>query len=193
MNVFETLQDWIEIYPLATLFIILFFALIHPFIGGPLSLGVQTLYIAYFDSLWVGSLLMYAVNILGIFGYYFVIRNIKERIFLGFNKKPAMQKLLHWAEEKSPWQHTLALGLPFLYTYPIRIILAMKTSWLQFTGMLSLSYLMLMIFNALMLYSVAGIVLGTLPVYVPIGFFLGVLWLIYFGKQYLNPRKTPQK
>lgn len=193
MSLFETLQQWSELYPLITLLIIVFFAFIHPFIGGPLSLGVQTVFIAYFNSVWLGSLWMYGINIIGIFSYYYAIKNLKEPFFNYFKRKKTMKKILEWAEEKSPWQHTLALGLPFVYTYPVRIVLAMKNKGVKFTLMLSLSYLMLISFNLLMLYSIVGILLGTLPMYYPLVFFIVVLWLIYFGKQYLHPKKNPQK
>ena len=163
-------------------------SVLHPLIGGPLSVLIQTLWIGLMGSIWLGSLIMWGLNLIGIVLYYVLFQRFIESLTPWLSKKKKLQALLSWSEKKAPWQHVIALGLPFVYTYPLRITLVKPHGIIAFTMMLGTSYLILNGFNLLMIYTVFGTLTDALPVWVPISAFLGILITVYASKSSLDLR-----
>lgn len=161
-------------------------SILHPLIGGPLSLAIQTLWIGLLDSIVLGTLLMWGGNLLGIMLYYLLFHRFIEQIEPWLSRQKKLQAVLAWSEKKAPWQHVIALGLPFIYTYPLRITLVKAYGFRRFTWMLAASYVMLMGFNLILIYTVFGSVANELPVIVPLAIFGGLLILIYRFKGRLD-------
>ncbi len=161
-------------------------SIIHPLIGGPLSVLIQTLWIGLTGSIGLGSLYMWVGNLIGIMLYYVLFHRFIQSVSPWLARKKKLQALLDWSEKKAPWQHVIALGLPFVYTYPLRITLVKPHGIFKFTAMLGTSYLILNGFNLLMIYTLFGTVSNALPVWVPIGVFLGILIIIYASKSSLD-------
>lgn len=178
-ELFDWLTGQMNVWPFFTGLLLFFLAFIHPLIGGPLSVFIQTLMIAYFDSIWLGSLVMYGFNVLGIMVYYVAFHRFMVQLSPWLDKKKHLTQVLAWSEKKAPWQHVIALGLPFVYTYPLRITLVKTYPLWTFTGMLGFSYLMLNGFNLLIIYSVFGTAFGALPGWASFSIFLFILIIVY--------------
>jgi len=161
-------------------------SIMHPLVGGPLSILIQTLWIALVDHVLLASLLMWGLNLIGIFLYFELFNRFIHRIDPWLSRQKKITALLAWGEKKAPWQHVIALGLPFIYTYPLRITLIKNQTRLRFTWMLGLSYLMLNLFNLLLIYTVFGSLTAALPPVVPILVFLGILLVVYAFKSKLD-------
>lgn len=161
-------------------------SVLHPLIGGPLSVIIQTLWIGFTGSIGLGSLLMWGFNLFGIGLYYVGFHRFIEKLTPWLLKKKKLQALLTWSEKKAPWQHVIALGLPFVYTYPLRITLVKPYGILPFMAMLGTSYLILNGFNLLMIYTAFGTLTHALPVWVPVGVFFAILVTVYASKSSLD-------
>jgi len=161
-------------------------SMIHPLIGGPLSIAIQTLLIGVFDSIILGSLIMWGANLIGIMLYYLIFHRFIEWIDPWIHTQKKLQALLAWSEKKAPWQHVIALGLPFIYTYPLRITLVKAQGFKRFTMMLATSYAMLVGFNLILIYTVFGSIANDLPAIVPLGIFGLLFFLVYQFKGRLD-------
>lgn len=182
------INQWMQETPVFAGVFLLGLSVLHPLIGGPLSVLIQTLWIGLTDSIWIGSLFMWVGNLLGIMLYYQLFQRLIERINPWLTRQDKLQRVLDWSAKKAPWQHVIALGLPFVYTYPLRITIVKQHRFLPYTAMLGTSYLILNGFNLLMIYTVFGTLTQSVSAWVPVGVFFAIIVIVYASKSSLDLR-----
>ena len=156
----EQIITWITSFQLTTfemLMIVLFLGIIHPLISQPMYLLSVSLSIYFFGPL-LGIPYLLFVNIIGIILYYFLIKAINKRFEL--NKKPKLIAAFAWLERTPEYKHSIAIGLPLVPTYAIKLALPMSEKrFKDYFMILFGSYLILAFFYVLVYYGILVIFL----------------------------------
>jgi hypothetical protein len=101
--------------------VILFLSIIHPIIEAPTSIILVTFLALIVGSPFTAILLLLPFNVIGFYLFYLWIHDAKKRYFYLLPKQAIIDKALLWIERQPQWKHIIVIGLPLLYTYPLRI------------------------------------------------------------------------
>lgn len=95
--------------------------LLHPIVEFPAALLIMTLLAVLLGSPWLAVLVMVPVHTLGMIIYYYLVRWLSTKTSnIAFRFKPTAIALA-WIEKQPRWKHILVMGLPLVYTYPLRL------------------------------------------------------------------------
>ena len=189
----QQILDWIlNLDPNLTeqLIIVLILGIMHPIISQPASIVSISLAIIFFGFP-LGIPYLFLTYLIGIVIYYFLIKTLNKKY--QFHKRPKMKPAFEWLESTPGYKHSIALGLPLVPTYVIKLALPMsEKSFIDYLKIMIGSYLLLMTCYISLYYGVL-VVLLTGEISYLTGFILIIFVLfMYFAstvrKKWMNPQ-----
>jgi hypothetical protein len=152
------LDSFIEFFPQIILgfgmwgyFILCLLAILHPIIEAPAALILMTIMTLYTNSVFASIFILSFFHFIGFILIYLFIHRFKSSSLFKTNTRLSFPKVKAWYESKKEWQHIFVMGLPLIYTYPLRMYWTLKTKSLHsFLGRMTVIYTIMYIGNLLM-------------------------------------------
>jgi hypothetical protein len=174
---FESLPELILSLGLWGFFILCLFAILHPIIEAPAALILMTLMTLYTNSIFESIFILYIFHFFGFILIYLFIHRLKFSTLFKSNTRFSFPKVQSWYDSKKEWQHIFVMGLPLIYTYPLRIYWTLKIkSFISFIGKMTVIYTIMYMGNLMMYW---GYVLVLERFITNQGVFLAMLIFVY--------------
>lgn len=175
-------------------FIILLFAVFHVTFEGPLALFLMTTLAILFDSVPLAVATLLIVHIIGLPIFYYLVHSINRWSRHAVDKAKLTKSLLDWVEHQPDWKHMIVVGLPFVYTYPIKVAFTLRAkSFWQYIKVLVGSYFFLYVGNLLIYYGILSFFNDQISPIISFALMTGVALVIYFGRQWLQQIIHPSR
>ena len=131
---------------------------LHPLFEFPAALLIMTLLAVLLGSPWIAVLIMIPVHSLGMIVFYFLIRWVNRKTSrLAFRFKPT-HVALQWIDKQPRWKHIIVMGLPLVYTYPLRLgFTLLETQFNRYISAVISMELILFIGNMILYYSLLAV------------------------------------
>jgi hypothetical protein len=170
------------IIPLGTIgiFIILGLAFFHPTLEAPAAILLLTSLTILMDSVWVASFLLLIAFTLGFSVFYWLVHILDRRSQYWLHKVPLTKKALLWLDAQPVWKHVVIIGMPLVYTYPLRVAFTLnhKNFWRYFFLTLG-QYLVLTLGNLLIYFGMMQLIFFQAPWWVITLILFVIALLIY--------------
>jgi hypothetical protein len=158
--------------------IILILCIFHPILEAPTSIILVTFLALIVGSPLTAILILLPFNLIGFYLFYLLIHDVKKRYFYLLPKQAMIDKALLWIEKQPQWKHIIVIGLPLLYTYPLRIGWTIKqTKIIPYLGKMMLIYGVMYVGNIALYY---GGFLASTSILTTILFGVGLLLFAIF-------------
>lgn len=193
-SLYASLSSWVIALGSIGVLIILLLAVFHVTFEGPLALFLMTTLTILLDSLPLAVLLLLMAHILGLPIFYFLVHSLNRWSQAAVEKAKLTKSILDWVEHQPEWKHMIVVGLPFVYTYPIKVAYTLRSpSFGSYLRVLMGSYGVLYIGNVLIYYGVLSFFTTSIPSVISFILMSILIVLIYFGKKWINEILHPQK
>lgn len=119
----QAVMDYLMNLPLSQIEMVLIVAglsFIHPFISQPWSLLSISLSMIWLGEI-VGIAVAFSFYTLGIIMYYILIQTIEKKYKL--EERPKLVGVFKWLKETPSYKHAIAVGIPLVPTYFIKMLL----------------------------------------------------------------------
>jgi len=151
----QTALDYLLQLPLSTLeyiIIIGVLSFIHPMISQPWSLLSISLSMIWFGEV-VGILIAFSFYVLGMIAYFIIIKNIERKYDLV--NKPKLRPVIRWLKETPSYKHAIAVGIPLVPTYFIKMLLPItEDTFIKYMMTMISAYVFLTTMNVLLYYGI---------------------------------------
>jgi len=156
--IIDMLDSFIELLPQFFLslglwgyLILCLLAILHPIIEAPAALILMTIMTVYTSSVFESIFILSIFHLIGFLLIYLFIHRFKSSTLFKNNTRFSFPKVKAWYDSKKEWQHIFVMGLPLIYTYPLRIYWTLKTkSLLSFLGKMTVMYTIMYLGNLMM-------------------------------------------
>lgn len=126
-------------------------AILHPIIEAPAALILMTIMTVYTNSVFESIFILSLFHLIGFLLIYLFIHRFKSSTLFKNNTRFSFPKVKAWYDSKKEWQHIFVMGLPLIYTYPLRIYWTLKMkSLLSFLGKMTVIYTIMYLGNLMM-------------------------------------------
>jgi len=128
------------------------FAILHPVIEAPAALILMTVMTLYTNSVFESIFVLSLFHFIGFLIIYWLIHQANSLSFFEKMKRFSFPKVKTWYDSKQEWQHIFVMGLPLIYTYPLRVYWTLKTKSLTSFLVKMIAIYTLMYLGNLMMY-----------------------------------------
>lgn len=129
------------------------FAVLHPMIEAPAALILMTLMTLYTHSVFQSIMILSIFHFIGFLLIFFLVHRLNLLSLFKNKQRYSFPKVKAWYDSKKEWQHIFVMGLPLIYTYPLRFYWTLKTkSLLPFLFKMTIIYTIMYLGNLLMYY-----------------------------------------
>jgi hypothetical protein len=127
-------------------------AILHPVIEAPAALILMTVMTLYTNSVFESIFVLSLFHFIGFLFIYWLIHKGNSLSFFEKMKRFSFPKVKAWYDSKREWQHIFVMGLPLIYTYPLRVYWTLKTKSLPSFLVKMIAIYTLMYLGNLMMY-----------------------------------------
>jgi hypothetical protein len=157
-------QEWILTLGLAGVFLIFVLAILHPTVEGPAALLLLTVLTILIDSIWLASLILLIGFSIGFSLFYGLVHYLNQKNNSPLERFTPTKKAIQWVKQQPTWKHIIVIGMPLVYTYPLRIAFTIQhKKFIPFWKETFLQYSFLTIANLFLYYGVIQFIFWDLP------------------------------
>jgi hypothetical protein len=165
------------IWGIAFILLLTFF---HPTFEAPAAILLLTLLSVLLQSVWWATLLMLIAFTLGFLWFYWLVHALHKRSGFALNRFKISQQALKWVNAQPTWKHILVIGMPLIYTYPLRVAFTLNHRNLKDYALQTFAqYVVLSIGNLVLYFGLIQIIFLNAPWWVPSFVLTGFGILIY--------------
>ncbi len=164
-SLWSTFEQWVLSVGFVGIFIIFLLSVLHPTVEGPAALLLLTILTILVDSVWIASLILLIGFSMGFSMFYFLVHSLHQRSHQAMERFTATKKALDWVKKQPTWKHILVIGMPLVYTYPLRIAFTIQhKTFLPFWWETFLQYVVLTVGNLLLYFGIIELIFLDLPI-----------------------------
>jgi hypothetical protein len=163
-NLWESTSIFIQSFGIWGIALVLCIAFFHPTFEAPAALFLLTLLTMLIDSVWFASFLLLMTYAAGFSFFYWLAHRLhRQSGFWLLRFKPTKEAMV-WLDAQPTWKHILIIGMPLIYTYPLRVAFTLnhKSWWPYFMKTLG-QYLVLTIGNLLLYFGLIEFIFLSAP------------------------------
>jgi hypothetical protein len=176
-----TFQEWVLNIGFAGILIIFILSILHPTLEGPAALLLLTILTILVESIWLASAILLVGFSIGFSLFYVLVHFLHRRSQYAIERFTPTQKALAWVKNQPTWKHIIVIGMPLVFTYPLRIAFTIQHKrFLPFWWETFLQYLFLTVGNLLLYFGILQLVFLNLPIWIISIFLLLISISIYF-------------
>jgi len=178
-SIWLTIESFILSLGITGVFLLIGLTLLHPIFEFPAALFIMTLLAVLLGSPWLAVFVMVPVHSLGMVIYYYLVHWFNNKTsHVVFRFKPTTIAL-RWIETQPRWKHILVMGLPLVYTYPLRLgFTALETKLNRYLVAVIGMELVLFIGNLILYYSLLIVLIYPSQTWIiTIIFIVLIVWL----------------
>ena len=158
-------ESWVLSVGFAGIIIIFLIAILHPTIEGPAALLLLTILTILVDSVWLASLILLIGFAIGFSLFYYLVHFLYDKYGQRLERFSPTQKALQWVKDQPTWKHILVIGMPLVYTYPLRIAFTIQhKKFFPFWIETLMQYSFLTLANLLLYVGILELLFWNLPI-----------------------------
>ena len=158
-------ESWVLGIGFAGIIIIFLIAILHPTIEGPAALLLLTILTILVDSVWLASLILLIGFAIGFSLFYYLVHFLYDKYGERLERFSPTQKALQWVKDQPTWKHILVIGMPLVYTYPLRIAFTIQhKKFFPFWIETLMQYSFLTLANLLLYFGIIELIFWNLPI-----------------------------
>jgi hypothetical protein len=158
------LEQWVLGLGIAGIALIFLLAMLHPTVEGPAALFLLTVLTILVDSVWLASLVLLIGFSIGFSFFYFLVHYLHTKNNAQLERFTPTRKALAWVKQQPTWKHIIVIGMPLVYTYPLRIAFTIQhQKFLPFWKETFLQYSFLTIANLFLYFGIIEFIFWDLP------------------------------
>jgi hypothetical protein len=158
-------RDWILTLGLTGVLLIFLLAILHPTVEGPAALLLLTVLTILVDSVWLASLILLIGFAIGFSLFYYLVHFLYDKYGQRLERFSPTQKALQWVKDQPTWKHILVIGMPLVYTYPLRIAFTIQhKKFFPFWIETLMQYSFLTLANLLLYVGIIELIFWNLPI-----------------------------
>jgi hypothetical protein len=157
-------QEWILTLGLAGVLVVFILAIFHPTIEGPAALLLLTVLTILVDSIWLASLILLLGFSIGFSLFYVLVHYLHQKNNSYLERLTPTKKAIEWVKQQPTWKHIIVIGMPLVYTYPLRIAFTIQhKKFIPFWKETFLQYSFLTIANLFLYFGIIQFIFWDLP------------------------------
>ena len=159
-------QEWILTLGLLGVLLIFVLSILHPTVEGPPALLLLTILTILIDSIWLASLILLVGFSIGFSLFYVLVHYLHQKNNSQLERFIPTKKAIEWVKQQPTWKHIIVIGMPLVYTYPLRIAFTIQHKrFLPFWWETFLQYAFLTIGNLLLYFGVIEFIFWDIPLW----------------------------
>jgi hypothetical protein len=159
-----TLEQWVLSLGMTGIMVVFLLAVFHPTVEGPAAIFLLTLLTILIDSVWLASLVLLIGFSIGFSFFYFLVQYLHLKNNTHLERFTPTRKALAWVKEQPTWKHIIVIGMPLVYTYPLRIAFTIQhKTFLPFWKETFLQYSFLTLANLFLYFGIIEFIFLDLP------------------------------
>jgi len=160
-------QEWVLTLGLLGVLLIFVLSILHPTVEGPAALLLLTILTILIESIWLASLLLLVGFSIGFSLFYVLVHYLNQKNNAQLERFTPTRKAIEWVKQQPTWKHIIVIGMPLVYTYPLRIAFTIQhKKFLPFWWETFLQYAFLTVGNLLLYFGVIEFIFWDLPLWV---------------------------
>lgn len=182
-NLWLTFEVWVLSLGSIGMLIVLLLALLHPTLEGPAAILLLTILTIFFGDVWVASGVLWIAYTVGFTFFYYVIHWLHQKTNKVVERFTPTKKAIEWVRRQPTWKHILVIGMPLVYTYPLRIAFTIQhQKFYPFFWQTFLQYGVLTVGNLLLYFGIMQLIFFDLPIWIITVILAGISVGIYLIK-----------
>lgn len=182
-NLWLTFEVWVLSLGSIGMVIVLLLALLHPTLEGPAAILLLTILTIFFEDVWVASGVLWIAYTVGFTFFYYVIHWLHQKTNKVVERFTPTKKAIEWVRRQPTWKHILVIGMPLVYTYPLRIAFTIQhQKFYPFFWQTFLQYGVLTVGNLLLYFGIMQLIFFDLPIWIITVILAGISVGIYLIK-----------
>lgn len=174
-SLWSTIEIWILSLGLMGIIFVFILAILHPTLEGPASIFLLTVLTILLNHVWLASLVLWIGFTIGFSLFYFFIHWLHQKTNQVVEKYKPTKKAMMWVKQQPTWKHIIVIGMPLVYTYPLRIAFTIQhKKFYDYFWQTWLQYGVLTIGNLLIYFGIMQLIFFNLPMWI-IGVILAIL------------------
>jgi hypothetical protein len=159
-----TLEQWVLSLGMIGIVVVFLLAVLHPTVEGPAALFLLTVLTILVESVWFASLILLIGFSIGFSFFYYLVHYLHLKNNAQLERFTPTKKALAWVKQQPTWKHILVIGMPLVYTYPLRIAFTIQhKTFLPFWKETLLQYSFLTIANLFLYFGIIEFIFLDLP------------------------------
>jgi uncharacterized membrane protein YdjX (TVP38/TMEM64 family) len=159
-------QEWVLTLGLLGVLLIFVLSILHPTVEGPAALLLLTILTILIDSIWLASLILLVGFSIGFSLFYVLVHYLHQKNNSQLERFTPTKKAIEWVKQQPTWKHIIVIGMPLVYTYPLRIAFTIQhKKFLPFWWETFLQYAFLTVGNLLLYFGVIEFIFWDLPLW----------------------------
>lgn len=159
-------QEWILTLGFAGVLLIFVLSILHPTVEGPAALFLLTILTILINSIWLASLILLVGFSIGFSLFYVLVHYLHQRNNSPLERFTPTKKAIQWVQQQPTWKHIIVIGMPLVYTYPLRIAFTIQHKrFVPFWKETFLQYSFLTIANLLLYFGVIEFIFWDIPLW----------------------------
>jgi hypothetical protein len=159
-----TLEQWVLSLGMIGIVVVFLLAVLHPTVEGPAALFLLTVLTILVESVWFASLILLIGFSIGFSFFYYMVHYLHLKNNAQLERFTPTKKALAWVKQQPTWKHILVIGMPLVYTYPLRIAFTIQhKTFLPFWKETLLQYSFLTIANLFLYFGIIEFIFLDLP------------------------------
>lgn len=182
-NLWLTFEVWVLSLGSIGMVIVLLLALLHPTLEGPAAILLLTILTIFFEDVWVASGVLWIAYTVGFTFFYYVIHWLHQKTNKVVERFTPTKKAIEWVRRQPTWKHIFVIGMPLVYTYPLRIAFTIQhQKFYPFFWQTFLQYGVLTVGNVLLYFGIMQLIFFDLPIWIITVILAGISVGIYLIK-----------
>jgi len=174
-SLWSTIEIWILSLGLMGIIFVFILAILHPTLEGPAAIFLLSVLTILLNHVWLASLVLWIGFTIGFSLFYFFIHWLHEKTNQVVEKYKPTKKAMMWVKQQPTWKHIIVIGMPLVYTYPLRIAFTIQhKKFYDYFWQTWLQYGVLTIGNLLIYFGIMQLIFFNLPLWI-IGVILAIL------------------
>lgn len=174
-SLWSTIEIWILSLGLMGIIFVFILAILHPTLEGPAAIFLLTVLTILLNHVWLASLVLWIGFTIGFSLFYFFIHWLHRKTNQVVEKYKPTKKAMMWVKQQPTWKHIIVIGMPLVYTYPLRIAFTIQhKKFYDYFWQTWLQYGVLTIGNLLIYFGIMQLIFFNLPMWI-IGVILAIL------------------
>jgi hypothetical protein len=159
-------QEWVLTLGLLGVLLIFVLSILHPTVEGPAALLLLTILTILIDSIWLASLILLVGFSIGFSFFYVLVHYLHQKNNSQLERFIPTKKAIEWVKQQPTWKHIIVIGMPLVYTYPLRIAFTIQHKrFVPFWKETFLQYSFLTIANLLLYFGVIEFIFWDIPLW----------------------------
>ena len=166
-NLWLTFEFWVLSLGSIGIVIVLVLALLHPTLEGPAAILLLTILTIFLNNVWLASSLLWIAYTIGFCLFYLLVHWLHQKSNRLVERYTPTKKAIDWVKSQPTWKHIVVIGMPLVYTYPLRIAFTIRhQKFFPFFWQTFLQYGVLTIGNLLIYFGVMQLIFFDLPIWI---------------------------